>query len=664
MKKNATPTWETNVMKRYLLSGIAMMAMATLLVSCGGEPEQTSGEAALDNTQEVLDFYAANPDRFRFKTIADLPQDLDWEDGLELSEIGSPNAKKGGTAYDVLADFPSTLRLNGPDSNGSFAFWNHEGSSMMLADRHPNDLEYYPGVVKEWAISEEDNTVYMRIDPDARWSDGEPITSDDMLFRMYYGMSEYINDPWENNYWTNEFTHATKFDDLTFAFGVPKVRLDTLAVVLEIYPVPQHFFKELGSDFAERYQWRPMPTAGAYEIKPENIDLGTNLVLTKVEDWWAQDKKFWRYRFNPERINLSVVRDPAKRFEAFRSGDIDQFAIVTTEYWYEFLSNDDPDVAKGYIHKAQFYNSGPRGNFGLWINSGRPLLDNIDVRLGIQYASNWDLVLEKYFRGELQRLNTQRDGYGKYSHPTLTARPFDISKAQEHFANAGFTTRGPDGILVNDQGQRLAFTLTTDYARFADIFTILKEEAAKAGLEYRIEILDSGAGFRKAQEKQHDIYFVSFSTPLELVPRFWDFAHSINAYDQAFLEDGSVNPNRKLKSQTNNLESIAVYEMDQLIDRYNRSTDEGELVELSHRLIEMHHDYASFVPGQVQPFYWHSNWRWVQWPEDFNLQFTNSAVETMVHWIDEDMKAETLAARNAGEAFEPHVQVYDQYRVQ
>ena len=118
----------------------------------------------------------------------------------------------------------------------------------------------------------------------------------------------------------------------------------------------------------------------------------------------------------------------------------------------------------------------------------------------------------------MERLRLQQEGYGKFSHPTLQPRPFDIELAREHFAAAGFDQQGPDGVLMNAQGQRLAFTLSTHYDRFADIFTILKEEALKAGLELRIEILDAAAGFRKAQEKQHDIYFVSFNAALEPLP--------------------------------------------------------------------------------------------------------------------------------------------------
>ena len=119
----------------------AACAFAGLLTACGGEQSDTDNEVLVDITPEKEAFYAANPDRFRFRSLDELPENLEWENGMGLSEIGSSDAIKGGTYYDMIQDFPSTLRLNGPDANGSFAFWNHEGASMMLADRHPNDLE-------------------------------------------------------------------------------------------------------------------------------------------------------------------------------------------------------------------------------------------------------------------------------------------------------------------------------------------------------------------------------------------------------------------------------------------------------------------------------------------------------------------------------------------
>ncbi len=318
----------------------------------------------------------------------------------------------------------------------------------------------------------------------------------------------------------------------------------------------------------------------------------------------------------------------------------------------------------GYINKTVFYNQRPRPSYGLYINTSRPLLDNLDVRIGINYATNWDLVIEKFFRGDYVRMNTANEGYGESSHPTLRARPFDIQQAQESFAKAGFQQRGPDGILVNGEGQRLAFTLTTQSEALKDILTILKEEAQKAGLEFRIEVLDETAGWKKIQEKQHEIAFTAFAHFLEEFPRFWEGYHSDNAYDQAFLPDGSVNPDRKLETQSNNLESFAVLEVDTLIAQFDLATSADEKMRLSHRIAELHHDYASFVPGYVQPFYRVGYWRWVQWPENFSSKHSEASTPLFVHWIDEELRAETLAARKSGQKFPPQIRVFDQFAEQ
>jgi len=195
------------------------------------------------------------------------------------------------------------------------------------------------------------------------------------------------------------------------------------------------------------------------------------------------------------------------------------------------------------------------------------------------------------------------------------------------------------------------------------VFTILKDgRPSRPAWNLRIEILDGAAGFRKAQEKQHDIYFVSFAPALSMYPDYWQYFHSDNAYDDAFLDDGSVNPARAVKPQTNNLQIVADFELDQWIEEYDDSEDKQRMIELSHLIQQRHHDYASFSPGFVETFYRTAYWRWVRWPEGFNFRYTSTPQEMFAHWIDTDMKTETQAARRAGTPFEPVIQVYDQYQ--
>jgi microcin C transport system substrate-binding protein len=681
---------------RSLLAGMAAAAAILILAGCGGGGDKDLVER--DITAEVREYYATFkrvppelgarlaagritqeqfdaaleqvPLFFQFKTPADIPEGLYWENGDELPEFASPDAIKGGTTYGALQDFPRTLRRVGPDSNGSFRPYLLDDVEMRLARRHPNETgigprghSYYPELADSWAVDKENKTVYVRLDPTARWSDGEPVTADDFLFMFFFYQSSYIRAPWYNNWYTESYTGITKFDDHTIAIHLPEAKPDMNSRALDLIPIPEHFYKALGDDFVQRYQWEFQPTTAAYVIREQDIRKGRSISLTRLEDWWAKDKKFIRNRFNYDRIYLTVIRDIPKMFESFKRGDLDGTGLVNLpEYNYEKLPDDDPDVQAGYIHKITFYNEIPRPSYGLWINSAKPLLDDVNIRVGINYATNWQRVIDEYFRGDYVRMNTTADGYGEFTHPTLRARPYSVDRALEEFAKAGFTSRGDDGILVNANGQRLSFTLSTGYRTFQDMLTILKEEAAKAGLEFRLEVLDGTAGWKKAQEKKHDITFSALNVSPEMYPRYWETYHGDNAYDVPWLADGvTPNPDRKIKTQTNNLQSIAVAELDKLIMAYRRSDDAEEMKRLAFRMEEILFEHASFVPGFVQPFYRIAHWRWLRYPEGFNVKLSRSAGEYYLAWIDEAMKEETLAARRSGETFEPVIKVYDQY---
>lgn len=625
-------------------------------------------------TQEEIDAMAEAGDLqpfFVFASPDDLPTDLTWQDGSDLPEFSSPEAQKGGTWYTAVQDYPRTLRRVGPDANSAFRPFILDDVVMNFAQRHPEDISivdgnfrYYPGIAEAWAEDREQRTVYVRINPAARWSDGERITADDLLFMFYFFQSEWIRDPWYNNFYSRNFVRVVRYDDLTFSVTLPEAKPDMLGRVLGLEPLPAHFFDEFGPDFVDRYQWRFVPTSGAYVVRDEDVRRGRSIALTRNPDWWAKDLPFWRHRFNYDRIHFSVIRDTAKRFESFRAGEIDAFGLNLPDYYYDRLPNDDDLVARGLIGKYTFYNERPRPSYGFWINSSRPLLDNRDIRQGIHYASNWERVLREYFRGDYTRMNTTADGFGEFTHPEIRAREFDVDKALEAFARAGFTQRDSEGVLVNDRGQRLAFTLTTGYESLQDILTIMQREALQAGLRFRIEVLDGTAAWKKVQEKQHDIQFTAFNVGPEMYPRYWETYHSVNAFDQAFLPDGSPNPERRPKVQTNNLQLIANRELDRLIERYRASEDADEMRELAFAMEEILFEDASFVPGFVMPFYRVAAWRWARWPEHFDVRLSRDPLQYFLGWIEPGERQRVLAARRSGERFEPIIEVHDRHRPQ
>jgi microcin C transport system substrate-binding protein len=647
-----------------------ILGAGLLLLSACGKKEATDTTPKVSTSDAAKAFYDEHPEFFHYKTPADIPADLVWDDGMDLPELGSPEAKKGGLMNFWVQDFPRTLRTVGPDSNGSFRPWILDDNAMAFATRHPNvtsltdeGFHYYPGIADRWALDKATKTVYVHINPKAKWNDGVPITTNDVFFNFYFYRSPNIKAPWYNNFYGTKYSGVTRFDDLTFAIHLPELRPDIYSMGLGITPTPEHFYTEFGEDFPERYQWKFAPSTGPYTVRPEDVDKGRSITLTRVKDWWAKDNKYYRYRYNPDRIRLSVIRDTAKAFEAFRKGDIDWFNMSLAEYWYDKLPDSAPEVQQGYIHKLKFFNDIPRPTYGLWMNETVPLLDNRDIRVGLQYAMNWNLVIEKFSRGDWTRMQTTADGYGEFTHPTLRSRSFSVEQAQANFAKAGFTKRGPDGILVNEAGTRLSFQVTTGYESLKDVLTILREEALKAGVDIRVEVLDSTAAWKKVQEKKHEIQFSAFNVGPEMFPRYWETYHSANAYDVPFLPDGSINPDRKPKTQTNNLQVIAYPELDRMIEAYDKSEDLNEMKQLAFKMEEFMYEDASFSPGFNIPFIRTGVWRWLGVPEDGNVKIATSFSEYSLYWIDVDAKKETEAAMKNGQAFPPEIKVYDQYKL-
>ncbi len=641
------------ITKKISLPVIAGLSAVFFLSGCGEEgDDETSQFPPYDNTEEVEAFYKADPERYVFAKPEDIPKDLVWENGSDLPDIGSPDAKKGGTLYSKLLDFPRTLRPVGPDSNNQIRSYIQDDVLMSYVHRHPNVDGWYPGIAEEWAVDRENNQVFIRINPASRWSDGEGITTEDTLFSFYFRTSDHTNAPFGKNFFEENYTRITIYDDYTFAVQVTDRRPDFDAYVFETHPYPRHFYIEHGPDYVQRYQWRFQPTTGAYVVKPEDVRKGRSITLTRNDNWWAKTNKYWRNRYNPDRVQLNAIRDNDKAFETFLKGDIDFIRLNLAKYNYEGLPDDHPLVQKGYIHKATFFNDIPRGNMGLWINTSKPPLGDINIRRGLHHASNMDLVIEKFFRGDYDRLKTPSDGFRGISRTDIVPREFSVEKALGEFAKAGFTERGADGILQNSEGKRLSFTISTGGKFFEDLLSILKQEARKAGVEFNLEIMDTTAGWKKVQEKKHEIQFTGFGAfPTEQYPRYWSMWHSDNA-----LKDG------KPKPQTNNLTITALPELDKLIDDYEKAETREEKKRLAYEIEGIIFDHAAWVPGVARPFYRDGYWRWIKWPEDFNVRLSDIEESAWLHWIDEDVKKETLAAMKEGKTFEPKVQVFDKYK--
>ncbi len=602
------------------------------LVACGQDDvPQEAGQVLPDTDIDELTLQSHFVEELPTYESVPLPEGLEWVTNVNDPVWSSPEATIGGTFNTSVLSFPLTLRTVGPDSNDSFSAYKRY-TNLGLVSIHPNTLNFIPQLATHWAFGPDGKTVYYRLDPDARWSDGELVTADDYLFTIDFMRSEHIVAPWYNNHYTNQIVSVVKYDDYTISVeGATAKPREELLYEYGLNPTPRHFHK-LDENWVQDYNWRSEPGTGAYRIS--RVEKGQFVEFGRNEDWWGNDKRYLAKRFNPDTVRVTVIRDMNVAWEYFLRGEIDAFPVLMPRFWHEKAQGEPFD--NGYINRIKFYTDTPQPSAGLWLNTDDPVLADRNVRLGLAHAMNIDLLLSTVLRGDYERLKTHHDGYWDYSNPNIQPREFDLQKADEYLDAAGFPNRGPDGIRMRD-GQRLSLRVVYSTQEHTPRLVLLREEAKKAGIELNLQLLDSSAAFKQILEKQHQVAWMAWG--IGLTPRFWQHYHSENAH----------------KPQTNNITNTDNPEMDALIMEYRAATDKETRVRLAHQLEQMVHESGVFIPTYKVPYTREAYWRWLRLPEHYASRTTEVIFNPMVEgvfWIDEEIKAETLAGKDRGDTFE------------
>ena len=117
-----------------------------------------------------------------------------WETNTDFDLIGDPHAVKGGTLRDWTINFPGTLRMAGPEWNTNVNYEINPIVYESLLGLHPTTLEWMPAIATHWQISPDKLTYRFRIDPNARFSDGTPVTSEDVIASWIFHTDKTLPD--------------------------------------------------------------------------------------------------------------------------------------------------------------------------------------------------------------------------------------------------------------------------------------------------------------------------------------------------------------------------------------------------------------------------------------------------------------------------------------
>ena len=556
-----------------------------------------------------------------------LPGDLKWQTNDNDPIFADPRAQKGGTLQEYMIDYPATFRQHGPNSNSFFSIILSRYEMSLLA-LHTGTGNHIPALATHWAVASDHKTVYYKLNPNARWSDGRPVTAEDYLFTLEFKRSPHIVSPWHNNHYTEEITHITKHSDDVISVVSGKKRIDfNLLRKTNISPTPKHFYK-LDKNWVHNYTWKIKPNLGAYQIK--NYKHGKFITFARKKDWWAQDLKYFKYRYNPDVIQYKVIRDPEARWQNFLKGELTLYGASLPSFWYD-KSQAEP-FQKGYIKKHWFYHQKPKAAQGLWLNTQKDPWKDVNVRRGFAHAINFKKVNEEILRGEQKRLSSFHEGYGKYSDPSIKARTFNIEQAAQYMKNSGWSL-GNSGVWEKAD-QAIQISITYGNPLLEPQLVVLKEEAKKAGFNIELEKLDWTAYYKKIMEKNHQIALVSYHNSKVPPPAYWQFLHSEQAIPQS-----------------NNLSMIKDPELDKLIDVYRETFDVEKKMTLSRQILKKHHEIGAFIPGNYASFWKIFYWNSWKFPQVAGTRINDQADISLI-WFDPQAEQKLQDYKKSGQSFD------------
>ncbi len=431
--------------------------------------------------------------------------------------------------------------LNSMNGKGSFAAGvNYLFDSLMSRSLDEPGVMYPLLAEKVSFDPAHSNYVIFHLNPKARFSDGSPVTAEDVKFsfdtyqsKANYGLQTYIAD-------LDKTEVLSKYQVKMWFKSKNNTELPSILAELAIYSKADWKNK----DFS-RITMQPILGSGPYLI--ERIDAGRSITYKRNPNYWAKDLPVNRGRYNFNQLKYVYYRSLDIAFEGFKAGQYTFHEEKLTRNWvtgYQF-----PAVKAGMVTKAKIHLENPTATQSIVFNSRRAPMSDIHLRQALSYAYDFEWLNKAIFLGQLQRLNSyfqnselaatgkpsaaelqllqpylnrldplQRQGVlADWKYPTSDASGFHragLLSARKILLDAGY--RYQNGLLLDRQGKPIKLELMIHQDGLQRSLMPFVRNAKKLGIEINIRLVDIPQYMERTRRYDYDL--ITLVMPQSLSP--------------------------------------------------------------------------------------------------------------------------------------------------
>ena len=324
--------------------------------------------------------------------------------------------------------------------------------------------------------------VTFRLDPKARFSDGQPVKAEDVLFS--WALLRDHGRPNHRQYYA-KVTKADALDPLTVRFDLSAANDRELPLILGLMPIlPLH-----ATDVATFEETTMTGPIGSGPYRVTAVKPGASVTLTRNPDYWGRDLPVNRGLWNFDEIRLDFYREANSQFEAFKRGLYD-FRVETEPLrWHE--GYDFPAARNGEVIRDTIKTGMPQPSEFLVFNTRRAAFSDVKVRQALTLLFDFEWINRNYFFG----LYTRSPSYFAGSELSAYGRPADdrerellkpfASHIEPDILDGNYRLPVSDGSGRDRSTLRRALTLLSGAGYDLD-GTVLRQRATKAPLSFEI----------------------------------------------------------------------------------------------------------------------------------------------------------------------------------
>ncbi len=507
---------------------------------------------------------------------------IEWQEpwGFANDPRQQPGFAEGGEFTDLFEAQPAKLTPYLGSDVYSIRVCDRVCDSLGAYD--PKTLRFVGTLADAWQQDPKGLWIRAHIRADARFSDGEPVTAEDVRWTF----KDFIFNPSieaeRARSTMDQIVDVKVLGPKTVEFVFNKALSFNVVAALGNYILPKHFY-----DKFEPAQINSSTALlmGSGPFRLERLDPsaqwspGQDVVLVRNENHWGP-------RSPLDKIRFKVVNDDLARLVAYTNGEGDQTLPTSPQY---ISKTKEPDWSKenqsfSWINMRSGYsfiawNQGPR--------NGKPTpFGDKRVRQGLTMCIDREQMIRDIWEGVGVVAKGSVNPESPASDRSLKPWPFDPVKGKALLAEAGWKDRDGDGFLENEQGERfkIEFTRPSGGEIYERISNFIKNSYSKVGIQIETKVVDWSVMQEINKARDFDALMMGWSASApESDPRQIFHSESIKEGGDNFVQWNSP-------------------KADALIDRIRSTLDYDERMKVWHEFEATLHEEQPYTFIRVSPW--------------------------------------------------------------